>query len=416
MPTCGPLDGIVVVSIEQAVAGPFATRQLADLGATVIKVERPGKGDLARHYDSAIAGHSTFFVWVNRGKHSVVLDIKSPLDRTTLDCLIAGADVFLHNLAPTSAVRHKLTAKDLSDLHPSLIACEISGYGHGGPRDGDKAYDLAIQAEAAVMSVTGSDDQISKAGFPAADIAAAMYAFSGVLAALYQRSNTGRGACLSISMLECLAEWMSAPTYAARATGSIPQRVGHRHAYIAPYGVFTLGDASQILIAIQTEEEWQRFCNNVIDSSYLLNNPAFCNNEARIKNVQKLESVLTLRFADIDSGVIRSRLKKHLIANAQLNDPVGLWNHEQLVSKGFRMDVDLGDGDSTQLFPLPLSFDPSPARRSWIPRLDEHDDDLVQEVLDRGKTAIRAKTDEKGPTAGSGGVVGDSNAGRRPQP
>jgi len=396
MPTSGPLDGIVVVSIEQAVAGPFATRQLADLGATVIKVERPGKGDLARHYDSAVAGHSTFFVWVNRGKHSVILDIKSPSDRSTLDRLIAGADVFLHNLAPASAVRHKLTARDLSDLHPSLIACEISGYGHGGPRAGDKAYDLAIQAEAAVMSVTGSDDQISKAGFPAADIAAAMYAFSGVLAALYQRSNTGAGACLSISMLECLAEWMSAPTYAARETGSTPERAGHRHAYIAPYGVFTLGDTSQILIAIQTEEEWRRFCSHVIDSSYLVDDPAFSNNEARIKNVLELESVLTLRLAGIDSGLIRSRLKEHLIANAQLNDPVGLWNHEQLVSKEFRMDVNLGDGGSTQLFPLPLSFDSSPTRQSWIPRLGEHDDDLVEEVLNRGETAMRNKADEKG--------------------
>ncbi len=408
MPTTGPLDGIVVISIEQAVAGPFATRQLADLGATVIKVERPGKGDLARHYDSTIAGHSTFFVWVNRGKHSVALDIKSPVDRTRLDCLISGADVFLHNLAPASAVRHKLTAKGLSDLHPSLITCEISGYGHGGPRDGDKAYDLAIQAEAAVMSVTGSDNQISKAGFPAADIAAAMYAFSGILAALYQRSATGRGACLSISMLECLAEWMSAPTYAARETGSIPQRAGHRHAYIAPYGVFTLADSSQILIAIQTEEEWQRFCTNVIDSSELLDDLAFSNNEDRINNVVELETVLALRLADIDSEVIRNRLKEHQIANAQLNDPVGLWNHEQLVSKGFRMDIDLGGGGSTQLFPLPLSFEPGLARQSWIPQLDEHDDDLIQEILDRGEAAKRAKTAEKGPTAGSSGGVGGS--------
>jgi len=390
MSRTGPLEGVVVVSLEQAVAGPFATRQLADLGATVIKIERPIKGDLARHYDSKLKGHSIFFVWVNRGKHSLVLDIKSQSDRHSLDCLIAGADVFLHNLSPAAAARNNLTARELSDLHPTLIACEISGYGPGGPRDGDKAYDLAIQAEAAVMSVTGSNEQISKAGFPAADIAAAMYAFSGILAALFQRSSTGKGACLSISMLECLAEWMSAPTYSARESGSSPQRAGHRHAYIAPYGVFTLADSSQILIAIQTEEEWQRFCGGVICDHELFTHPLYSSNEYRIANVETLETLLAQRFAEIDPKVIRSRLKENLIANAQLNDPVDLWTHEQLLSRGFRMDVDLGDGQSTQLFPLPLNFGTSSAEQSWIPSLGEHDSELVQDIVARGEAVLRA--------------------------
>lgn len=388
----GPLEGVVVVSLEQAVAGPFATRQLADLGATVIKVEKPGRGDLARHYDSNVAGLSTFFVWVNRGKHSIVLDIKSPTDRHTLDCLIAGADVFVHNLAPSSAARYGLTAEELTKRYPALIGCQISGYGSGGPRDGDKAYDLAIQAEAAVMSVTGSEDQTSKVGFPAADIAAAMYAFSGVLTALYQRSETGRGECLSVSMLECLAEWMSAPTYAARETGNLPERAGHRHAFIAPYGIFSLADKSQILIAIQTEEEWRRFCVEVIDSPDLRDHSAFSANETRIANVEQLETVLTERLSEIDADLVRTRLKEHQIASAQLNDPVGLWNHEQLRAKGFRMDVDLGDGESTELFPLPLAFGPDTPKGSWIPRLGEHDTDLIQDVIERGETVINSQT------------------------
>jgi len=235
-----PLDGVLVVALEQAVAAPFATRQLADLGAEVLKVERKGEGDFARGYDSAMGGTSSFFVWANRGKQSIELDLKDPIDRATFDSLIAGADVFIQNLSPSAAERMGVLADQLRADNPTLIACDISGYGLGGPRTDDKAYDLAIQAEAGAIALTGTAQQSSKVGFSVADISSAMYAFSSILAALYRKQATGEGASVEVSMLESLAEWTAAPIYNAVGNGAVPPRSGHRHTMIAPYGLYGL--------------------------------------------------------------------------------------------------------------------------------------------------------------------------------
>ena len=233
-----PLDGVLVVALEQAVAAPFATRQLADLGAEVLKVERKGEGDFARGYDTAMGGTSAFFVWANRGKQSIELDLKDETDRATLDQLIAGADVFIQNMSPSAAERMGILAEQLRAVRPELIACDISGYGLGGPRTDDKAYDLAIQAEGGAISLTGTPDQANKVGFSVADISSAMYAFSSILAALYRKQATGEGASVEVSMLESLAEWTAAPTYNAVGNGVVPTRSGHRHTMIAPYGLY----------------------------------------------------------------------------------------------------------------------------------------------------------------------------------
>ncbi|MBT5582127.1 MAG: CoA transferase, partial [Acidimicrobiaceae bacterium] len=277
-----PLEGVLVVSVEQAIAAPFASRQLADLGARVLKIERPGSGDFARDYDTAVAGTSAFFVWANRGKDSFVLDLKDDDDRAMFDQLIAGADVFIQNLAPGAAERAGLLPHQVRERHPSIIACGISGYGLGGPRTHDKAYDLAIQAEAGAITLTGSPDEPSKVGFSVADIASGMYALSSILAALFRRQQTGEGATIELSMLECLAEWTAAPTYSAVSRGVTPARAGHRHAMISPYGVYPLADGRDILIAVQNQTEWRALCTDVFMQPGLADDERFATNQARI--------------------------------------------------------------------------------------------------------------------------------------
>ncbi len=375
-----PLAGVIVVSLEQAVSAPFATRQLADLGATVLKVERP-EGDFARHYDAVVHGESAFFVWANRGKQSIALDLKDDADLATFRALVTGADVFVHNLSPRAAARLGIDAATLHASHPKLVAAEISGYGHGGPRTDDKAYDLAIQAEAGVFSVTG-DAQMSKVGFSVADICAGMYAMSGILAALVRRERTGEGAAVSVSMLDALAEWVSAPLYNAVYGTGQAARTGRRHHAIAPYGTFALADGSTVLVAVQSDGEWRSLAEHVLLEPELGDDPRFVTNAARIANVDALEEVVAAGLVGIDAPEARARLARGRIATARVNDLRGVWAHEQLRARG-RFDQVSTPSGVVELLASPFDLSdlpPSPAR---VPALGEHDPALVAELLKR---------------------------------
>lgn len=376
-----PLAGVVVVSLEQAISAPFATRQLADLGATVLKVERP-EGDFARHYDSVVQGESAFFVWANRGKQSIALDLKDPDDLATFGALVAGADVFVHNLSPRAAERLGIDAATLHARHPHLVAAEISGYGHGGPRTDDKAYDLAIQAEAGVFSVTG-DQQMSKVGFSVADICAAMYAMSGILAALVRRERTGEGAAVSVSMLDVLAEWVSAPLYNALYGAGQSARTGRRHHAIAPYGTFRLADGSTVLVAVQSDGEWRSLAEHVLLDPALGNDPRFATNAVRIANVDVLEEVLAAGLAGVDADEARARLARGRIATARVNDLRGVWEHEQLRARG-RFDQVSTPSGVIEMLASPFDLSDLPPSTPRVPALGEHDPDLVARIRERG--------------------------------
>ncbi len=377
-----PLAGIVVVALEQAISAPFATRQLADLGATVIKVERP-EGDFARHYDSVVAGESAFFVWANRGKQSVALDLKNPAHKALLEGLIAGADVFIHNVSPEAALRAGVDAATLHVRYPSLIAAEISGYGSGGPRSGDKAYDLAVQAEAGVFSVTGNDE-MSKVGFSVADICAGMYSLTSILAALVRRERTGVGAAIEVSMLESLVEWLSAPLYASAYTGAQAPRTGRRHHAIAPYGTFVLSDGSTVLIAVQSDGEWRSMAEHVMGDESLGTDPRFASNAQRIAHVDELEVLVRQRFEAIPAEEVRAGLAAGRIANARVNELADVWGHEQLRARGRFVTVSSPSGDLELLAP-PFAISEHEYPLGRIPGLDEHDAEVIAEILDRGR-------------------------------
>ena len=378
-----PLAGIVVVSLEQAISAPFATRQLADLGATVIKIERPG-GDFARHYDADVKGESAFFVWANRGKQSVVLDIKNDGDADTFFALVAGADVFVQNISPDAAERMGIGAEQLHARFPGLIACEISGYGAGGPRSADKAYDLAVQAEAGAFSVTG-DATMSKVGFSVADISAGMYAMSGVLAALVRRERTGEGAAISVSMLDSLVEWMSAPLYAAvHGKGQAP-RTSRRHHAIAPYGTFALASGKVILIAIQNDREWQRMAEIVLANVALATDERFATSAARIANVEETEAVVSEGFRSISDEDALTRLAEAGIATARVNDLADVWQHEQLRARGRFVEVDT-PGGPLELLAVPFGISEWSPGRGRIPALGEHDPAVVEGIIGRRKS------------------------------
>ncbi len=381
-----PLEGIIVVALEQAVAAPFATRHLADLGATVLKIERPDVGDFARAYDTKMSGQSTFFVWANRGKQSIALDLKDPADRATFDALIAGADVFIQNLSPAAAGRAGILAEQLTAKHPALIACDISGYGLGGPRTDDKAYDLAIQAEAGAMAVTGSADEMSKVGFSVADICSGMYAFSSILAALYRRATTGEGAAISLSMLECLAEWTSVPVYSAVNTGVVPTRAGHRHALIAPYGLYELSDGSSVMVVVQSNPEWASFAEHVLGDASLVDDARFADNQDRIGNIAELEAEIHAVFGTETPDDVVARLERGRIAWARARTPIEVWEHEQLAARDRFMSVAIPGGETT-MFKPPFNIsgvtDPTPT----VPALGEHDPALVADLLRRSDDA-----------------------------
>ena len=376
-----PLEGIIVVTLEQAVAAPIATRHLADLGARVLKIEHPEGGDFARHYDANLAGQSTYFVWANRGKDSLVLDIKEPAGREQLEALIAGADVFVQNLSPGAAGRAGLLAHQLIERHPSLIACDISGYGLDGPRTDDKAYDLAIQAEAGAVALTGSPDQMSKVGISIADIASGMYALSSILAALYRRDRSGEGAAISLSMLECLAEWTSPQVLTAAATGTAPDRSPRRHPMIAPYGMFELSDGRTVLIAVQADREWSAMAADVLGRPELAHDPRFATNADRIAHVDELEEIIGELFASVPAAEAHARLHAARITVADVRDPIDVWRHEQLAARHRAVEVHTETG-SAQVLKAPFNMSGLDDSGGTVPALGEHDPSLVDRLLD----------------------------------
>ena len=367
-----PLEGITVVTLEHAIAAPFATRQLADLGARVIKVERPGVGDFARGYDERVRGLASHFVWTNRSKESLTLDVKDPEAQTILKRLIVEeADVVVQNLAPGAAARLGLSYAELSALKPEIIVCDISGYGSDGPYRDKKAYDLLIQSESGFLSVTGTEDEPSKAGPSIADISAGMYAFSSILAALLQRQKTGRGQNLDISMLESLVEWTTYPLYYAFDGASPPPRTGASHATIYPYGPFPAGDGKVVMLGLQNEREWAAFCDKVLLQPGLASEARFSSNSKRSAARVELRQIIVDAFASLTSEQVIERLEAAQIANAHVNDMHAVWDHPQLKARKRWREVGTSAGVVPALLP-PGSWEECEPRMDPVPALGEH--------------------------------------------
>ena len=374
-----PLEGITVVTLEHAVAGPFATRQLADLGARVIKVERPGTGDFARNYDQRVDGLASHFVWTNRSKESLTLNVKHPGADEVLKRLMAEADVLVQNLAPGAAERLGLTYDALSDVNPGLIVCNISGYGPDGPDRNRKAYDLLVQAEAGFLSITGTPEQPCKSGVSIADIAAGMYAYTNILAALIRRGQTGRGGSIDISMLEALAEWMGYPLYYAYDGAPPPERAGASHATIFPYGPFPAGDGAVVMLGLQNEREWQAFCEQVLRRPELPEDPRFDGNARRAENKAALTELIVSTFAELTGAEVIARLDAAGIANARMNDMAGLWNHPQLKARDRWREVGSPAGPIPALLP-PGGLDGCAPRMDPVPALGEHSETVLESL------------------------------------
>ena len=346
-----PLDGITVVALEQAVAAPFASRQLADLGARVIKIERPGAGDFARRYDRTVLGQSSYFVWLNRGKESIELDVKSAEGRAVLAALLDRADVLIQNLAPGAAGRLGLAAATLSRRYPRLICCSVSGYGPDGPYREKKAYDLLVQCEAGLLSVTGTADEPAKAGISVADIAAGMYAYTGVLTALYERERTGRGSCFEVAMLDALGEWMSQPYFFSVYGGRPPERTGARHASIAPYGPYPAAGGSQVFLGIQNEREWAVLCEKILGRPELITDERFATNPDRVAHNDELTAIIVAVFSAIPAAGLMARLDAAGLANAQLRTPAEFAEHPQLAARDRWREVGTPHGPVRTLLP-----------------------------------------------------------------
>jgi len=374
-----PLDGLLVVTVEQAVAAPFASRQLADLGARVIKVERPGTGDFARSYDATVKGLASHFVWTNRSKQSLTLDLKRPEAADVLTTLLSRADVFLHNLAPGAMARLGFGTAALRASHPRLIVCEISGYGTTGPYRDKKAYDLLVQSEAGLVSITGTPDTPSKVGVSIADIAAAMYALSSILAALLQRQTTGEGAALDISMFDSVAEWMGYPAYYAMYTGTPPQRSGAAHPTIAPYGPYAAGDGTVVFIGLQNEREWERFCTDVLERPDLVEDARFASNASRVAHRAALDALITIACSARSTADLVARLDAAHIANARLNTVAEFLDHPQLATRHRWREVDSPAGPIRALVP-PFGLEGVEPHMGKIPAVGEHSDAILGEL------------------------------------
>jgi itaconate CoA-transferase len=345
------LEGLTVVALEQAVAVPFATRQLADLGARVIKVERPDVGDFARGYDHTVHGQSSYFVWLNRGKESVALDVKDPDDRAVLDGLIARADVFIQNLAPGAVERLGLGAVTLRKDHPRLITCSVSGYGADGPYRSKKAYDLLVQCEAGLLSVTGTPEEPAKVGISVADIAAGMYAYTGILTALYERERTGQGTSLEVAMLDALGEWMAQPFYYSVYGDRPARRAGARHASIAPYGPYTAGDGASVFIGVQNDREWATLCERILRRPDFIADQRFAHNPDRVDHDDELTVIIEESLAGRSADQIATLLDEVGIANARMRTPVEFGEHPQLAARDRWRDVDTPAGRIKALLP-----------------------------------------------------------------
>lgn len=376
-----PLDGITVVSLEHAIAAPFCTRQLADLGARVIKVERPGSGDFARGYDQRVDGLASHFVWTNRSKESLTLDLKQPQADAILEALLAKADVLVQNLAPGAAARMGLGFDALHARFPRLIVCDISGYGEGGPYEKKKAYDLLIQSEGGFLSVTGSpgEEGMAKAGCSVADIAAGMYAYTGVLSALLLRDRTGVGSRIDVSMLESLVEWMGYPMYYAYNGAPPPPRAGASHSTIYPYGPFPTGDGGTVMLGLQNEREWQVFCEKVLLDPALAIDERFCANYRRSENRDALRQIIVEGFAPLSLEDVVSRLESAQIANARVNDMQGVWQHPQLQARDRWREVDSPAGKLPSLLPPGRNAAFSP-RMDPVPALGQHTAAILAEL------------------------------------
>jgi itaconate CoA-transferase len=374
-----PLAGLTVVALEQAVAAPFATRQLADRGARVIKIERPDGGDFARGYDERVKGLSSYFVWLNRSKESLTLDIKSEIAAPALGRLLARSDVFIQNLAPGAAARLGLGAEELRSRHPRLIVCELSGYGSTGPFADRKAYDLLVQCEAGVLSVTGTPEHRVKTGISIADIAGGMYAYSAILMALYRRAVTGDGCSIEVTLFDALTEWMSHPLYFALYSGEPPARTGAAHATVFPYGSFATGDGRAVQLGIQNEREWARFCQSVIERPDLLDDPRFSNNGRRSGHREPLTQIIEHAFASKTVEEVVESLEAAQIAFARLNEVADLIAHPQLRARDRWRTVDTPHGPIDALRP-PAVMHGVGERFDPIPAVGEHTDDVLAEL------------------------------------
>ncbi|HLJ23920.1 MAG TPA: CaiB/BaiF CoA-transferase family protein [Candidatus Acidoferrales bacterium] len=373
-----PLEGITVVSLEQAVAAPFATRQLADLGARVIKIERPEVGDFARGYDATVRGLSSHFVWLNRSKESLTLDLKRPEAADVLHRLLAKADIFVQNLAPGATDRLGLATRALRKKYPRLIVCDLSGYGSSGPYRDKKAYDMLIQAEAGLISITGTPEAPSKVGISVADIACGMYAYSGILTALLVRARTGEGVALETSLLDALGEWMS---YAAYYTfgGSAPPRSGANHATIAPYGPVMSSDDKVVYLGLQNEREWKKFCEVVLERPELAADPRFDSNARRVQNRPQLDAAMREVFQKLTAAEIIARLEAAQIANARLNTVQEFVEHPQLKARGRWSTVDSPAGTLPALLP-PVAMEGVESVMNEVPALGQHTDAILREI------------------------------------
>jgi itaconate CoA-transferase len=383
-----PLEDITVVALEQVIAGPFATRQLAELGARVIKIERPQGGDSARAYDRTVMGLSSHFVWVNRSKESLALDVKHPEAKGILARLLEKADVFLHNLAPGAVERLGLGSRELREKHPRLIWCGISGYGPAGPYASKKAYDLLVQCEAGLLSVTGTPEAPAKAGIPAADIAAGMYAFSSILAALVRRERSGEGATIDVTMLEALGEWMGFPAYFTAYGGAAPPRSGAHHATIVPYGPFQAGDGETVFISVQNEREFAAFCDLVLKNGALKTDERFVSSPARFRNREPMHAESHKVFAQLKASEIIERLEAADIANARLNDMGQFWRHPQLAARSRWAKIGSPAGEIDALKP-PFNLSGFEPRMDAVPALGEHSRAILSE-LGYGKAEVEA--------------------------
>ncbi|WP_081239315.1 CaiB/BaiF CoA transferase family protein [Streptomyces viridosporus] len=374
-----PLSGVTVVSLEQAVAAPYATRQLADLGARVIKVERPGEGDFARRYDTTVHGHSSYFVWLNRSKESLTLDLKDPRGRAILHQLLEDADVFVQNLAPGAAGRLGLGAGELTRRYPRLIPCTISGYGTTGPWADRKAYDLLVQCQTGLVSLTGTPDGTARTGISVADIAAGMYAYSGVLTALYTRATTGTAPPVEVSLFEALAEWMGQPAYYTRYGGSQPPRLGTQHATIAPYGTYRAADGREVLFSVQNEREWAALCAEFLGRPELTGDPRFATGSDRVAHREELNAIIAERFARSDAEELIEDLEAIGIACAGVNDVAAFLDHPVLAARGRRREVAVPGATVEALLP-PADLAGLPTRMDPVPAVGEHTEAILTEL------------------------------------